>query len=334
VYVGWLKRILGRDFDSAYTKGFKYAAVSLKFDDKSDQDIITYIEHPGFCGSGGCSININKFDSSRHSYKAIGSFFSYGQVAFAGTVTNGYRDLINDKADFIVFDGTQYVETGRPPEPAAAEKPPSEGAAAQGSISDSVEPTYPFVTSEGAILCQNPLAVKEAKAALAAYDKGWFEHTGCVRAQGGLKVVLIDAPLATSGGTGALTPNSDLPWRGRVYGRDSDAPAAANVYFDPWEISTYAWATIPVPLAYIGPGHFSRGDRPIQFTTPADAERWYTQKIPSGSKPYVPHKVLDNGNGSFRLLLGPTPYGLLDAVCPSDPSSSYPSCYILGHLPR
>jgi ATP-dependent exoDNAse (exonuclease V) alpha subunit len=36
----------------------------------------------------------------------------------------------------------------------------------------------------------------------------------------------------------------------------------------------------------------------------------------------------------FRLLLGPTPYGLLDAVCPSDPSSSYPSCSILGHLPR
>jgi hypothetical protein len=39
-------------------------------------------------------------------------------------VTNGYRDLINDKADFIVFDGTQYVESGRPPEPAAAQGSP------------------------------------------------------------------------------------------------------------------------------------------------------------------------------------------------------------------
>ena len=180
VYVGWLKRILGRDFDSAYTKGFKYAAVSLKVDAKSDQDIITYIEHPGFCGSGGCSIDINKFNSSRHSYKAIGSFFSKGQVAFAGTVTNGYRDLINDKADFIVFDGAQYVESGRPPEPAAAQGwppgvapvpgPPSQSAGPQASpLVGDAAPKFPFVTEAGAILCGNPLAIKEAKAALTAW---------------------------------------------------------------------------------------------------------------------------------------------------------------------
>jgi hypothetical protein len=83
-----------------------YQPMSLKVDDKSERDIITYIDHPDFCGSGGCSIDIYKFDSSGQS-KDIGAFFSTGEVAFAGTVTNAYRDLINDKADFIVFDGTQ-----------------------------------------------------------------------------------------------------------------------------------------------------------------------------------------------------------------------------------
>jgi hypothetical protein len=91
----------------------------LKIKDKYALNIITYIEHPDFCGFGGCSIHIYRFDSNGDSYKAIGAFCSNGQVAFAGTVTNGYRDLINDKADFIVFDGAQYVESGPPPEPAS-----------------------------------------------------------------------------------------------------------------------------------------------------------------------------------------------------------------------
>jgi hypothetical protein len=330
VYVGWLKRILGRDFDSAYTKGFKYAAVSLKVDDKSDQDIITYIEHPGFCGSGGCSIDINKFDSSRHSYKAIGSFFSDGQVAFAGTVTNGYRDLINDKADFIVFDGAQYVESGRPPEPAAAQGSPPGVAPAQGSISDSVEPKYPFVTSEGAILCQTAFAIKAAKAAVTASDKSWLEKTGCVRAQGGLRVVLIEAPLARERATGTPIPSSDLPWKGRVYPPDAEANAA-NMYFDPWEISTYAWATIPsTALLWTGPGHLLPGDKPVQFKNRADAERWYTQSINNDLKSHVPHAVVGD-NGAFQLLLGPAAYGLLDAACPGD---GKPSCNIIGQLPR
>ena len=340
VYVGWLKRILGRDFDSAYTKGFKYAAVNLKVDDKSDQDIITYIEHPGFCGSGGCSIDINKFDPRRHSYKGIGSFFSNGQVAFAGTVTNGYRDLINDKADFIIFDGTLYVESGLPPEPAAAQASPPGVAAVPGPPTQSAVPRvsplvedaarkFPFVTEPGAILCQSPFAIKEAKAALAASDDGWFEKTGCVRAQGGLRVALIEAPLARSRVNGIPTPSSDLPWRGRVYPADDEANAA-NVYFDPWEISTFAWATIPsTALLWIGPEHLSRGEKPVQFKSRADAERWYTQSIKNDLKRYVPHTVVGD-NGAFQLLLGPAAYGWLDIICPSE---GKPSCNVIGQLP-
>ena len=347
VYVGWLKRILGRDFDSAYTKGFKYAAVSLKVDAKSDQDIITYIEHPGFCGSGGCSIDINKFNSSRHSYKALGSFFSKGQVAFAGTVTNGYRDLINDKADFIVFDGAQYVESGRPPEPAAAQGwppgvapvpgPPSQSAGPQASpLVGDAAPKFPFVTEAGAILCGNPLAIKEAKAALTAGDKSWFEKTGCVQAQGGLRVVLIEAPMIPDG-YGGQKPSSDVAWRGRVYPPDEEANGA-TVYFDPWQISTYAFATIPYPVSFPStvPGFdvptirdVWSGDKPIGFKTTAEAEQWYKKNIDDSRKPYVPHAVI-NEDGTIKLLLGATPYGLLAQIC----SHGKPSCHVLGQLPR
>ena len=31
------------------------------------------------------------------------------EAAFAGTVTNGYRDLVLNKADYCVFDGKEYL---------------------------------------------------------------------------------------------------------------------------------------------------------------------------------------------------------------------------------
>ncbi len=197
--------------------------------------------------------------------------------------------------------------------PRAARSQEAEGASA--------EPKYPFVTSEGAILCQTPFAIKEAKAAMAASDKGWFDKTGCVRAPGGLRVVLIEASLGRSS-----------VWRGRVYPHDDEANGG-NVFFDPWEISTFAWATTPVPLAWMGPRYFSAGDKAMQFRSRADAERWYTQNIPSQDKPYIPHKAIDDGNGTFRLLLGPTAYRLLDVVCPSQPINGKPSCYLIGRPP-
>jgi hypothetical protein len=99
-----------------------------------------------------------------------------------------------------------------------------------------------------------------------------------------------------------------------------------NVYVDPWEISTYAWATIPTSAG----GGVMRGDKPVQFKSRTDAERWYTQKITDHMKPNVPHAVIGD-NGAYQLLLGPAAYGLLDTACPI---GGKPSCVLLGQLPR
>jgi hypothetical protein len=87
-------------------------------------------------------------------------------------------------------------------------------------------PKYPFETEAGAILCRSPFAIKDAKAALGVQDKDWFDKTGCVRAASGLRVVLIEAPLAASS-IGGPSPSSNLPWGVRVYSPDKEtAPAA------------------------------------------------------------------------------------------------------------
>jgi hypothetical protein len=210
----------------------------------------------------------------------------------------------------------------------------------------------PFSTNPGAILCPNYFAIKEAKAAVAAGDKSWLDKTGCLQAQGRLRVVLIDAPLI--GGS----PKSDLPWRGRVYPPDNEADGA-TVYFDPWEVSTYAFATIPLVVSFPStvPGFdvptirdVRSGDKPVAFKTAADAEHWYAQSIPDHDKPYVPHELIPvqpvmglctavnrwpAGNcidrpAGFQLRLGPTAYGLLSVIC----DRGKPSCYLLGRLPR
>jgi hypothetical protein len=128
------------------------------------------------------------------------------------------------------------------------------------------EPKYAFVTSESAILCPNYFAIKDAKAAVSAGDNAWLEKTGCIKAQGGLRVAVIDAPLSSSRINGMPTPSSDLPWRVRVYPSDNEADGV-NVYVDPWEISTYAWATIPTSAG----GGIMRGLKPVQLKSRADA---------------------------------------------------------------
>jgi hypothetical protein len=190
---------------------------------------------------------------------------------------------------------------------------------------EAAEPKYPFVTSEGAILCPGYSAIKDAKAAVAASDKSWFEKTGCTQARGGLRVAVIEAPLSSSRINGMPTPSSDLPWRVRVYPADNEADGV-NVFVDPWEISAYAWATIPSSAG----GGIIRGLKPVQFKSRADAERWYIQNVTDHMKPNVPHVVIGE-DGAFKLLLGPTAYGLLDVACPI---SGKPSCVLLGQLPR
>jgi len=196
----------------------------------------------------------------------------------------------------------------------------------------SMEPKHPFVTAQGAILCPNYFAIKDAKAALAAGDKVWLQKTGCIQAQGELRVVLIDTPLSAVSGS----PSSDLPWRGRVYPPDNEADGE-TVYFDPWEISTYAFATVPyktedhpMPGFPPLPPTWWSGDKPVAFKNAADGERWYAQNITDRNKPYVPHTVVSDGGGAFRLLLGPTAYGLLHQIC----ANGKPSCHVLGQLPR
>jgi hypothetical protein len=108
--VGWFKQILGTDYSVIYNKGFSYAAVSLRENDRFAQDLLIYIDHPNWCGSGGCTMQIWKFNG--RSYTSVGDIVGVdkGEAAFAGTATNGFRDLVVNKANYLVFDGKRYVE--------------------------------------------------------------------------------------------------------------------------------------------------------------------------------------------------------------------------------
>jgi len=68
--VGWFKQIFGTDYSIIYNKGFNYAVVGLKENGKS-QDLLIYIDHPNWCGSGGCSMQIWKFTG--RSYVSVGN---------------------------------------------------------------------------------------------------------------------------------------------------------------------------------------------------------------------------------------------------------------------
>jgi hypothetical protein len=150
-------------------------------------------------------------------------------------------------------------------------------------------------------------------------------------------VVLIEAPLLPNS-HGGSSPSSKLPWKGRVYPRQGEENGA-NVYFDPWEIITYAFATIPyeIPLPPPPPGWnlpklppmMRSGDKAIEFKTLQDAEQWYRQNIDDYARPNVPHGAIAE-SGAFKLVLGPAAYGLLDTIC----SYGKPSCHVVGQLPH
>ena len=202
---------------------------------------------------------------------------------------------------------------------------------------ESAEPQYPFVTSPGAILCSNYFAIKDAKAAFAARDKSWFDRTGCIQARAEWRVVLIEAPLV-SDAHGNTSPDSNLPWRGRVYPSDDDQADGINAYFDPSAILTYAFATVPNVFSLpSGPSGANlpkltsvmSGSKPIEFKSIADAEQWYKKNIHDYYKPSIARTAI-NEDGTTKLLLGPASYGLLDLVC----GHGKPSCVLLGQLPR
>lgn len=119
--VGWFKEILDTDWPVIYKKGFRYAVVSLENKSKNGQDLIVNIRDPDWCGSGGCALDIYKYKTGPKPwlpgrYVRIGGILGSGhdKVWFAGTVTNGYRDLIIDKDVFLVFNRKEYIERGVP----------------------------------------------------------------------------------------------------------------------------------------------------------------------------------------------------------------------------
>jgi len=63
-----------------------------------------------------------------------------------------------------------------------------------------------------------------------------------------LKVVPIDAPFGPSSLSSLPQPIS--PSRGRVYPPD-DSSEAVNVYFDPFDLLTYAIVTIPIYIKIV-----------------------------------------------------------------------------------
>jgi uncharacterized protein YecT (DUF1311 family) len=162
------------------------------------------------------------------------------------------------------------------------------------------DPKRPFETREGALLCSNYFAIKDAKAARAAGDRAWFEKTGCVIAQGRLKIILTDAPVR----------EYDLAvWRGRVYPEGSED--GANVYFEETEVLTYA---TPYPAT--------------EFASIADAEAWYAKNVSANLRQYVPRRAIASGMGKFQLLLGPASHWALRLGCNRDLK-----CEILGKRP-
>src|SRR5205809_6735844 len=73
---------------------------------------------------------------------------------------------------------------------------------------DIYDPSIPWQTRDGSLLCQSYFAIKDGEAAARAGDQNWLKQTGCIFARGGLKIVLIDAPYNPRG--------SDGIWRGRI----------------------------------------------------------------------------------------------------------------------
>lgn len=156
--------------------------------------------------------------------------------------------------------------------------------------------------------------MKDAKAALAANDPAWFDKTGCVQVVEGLKVVLIEADL-----------QSHMTWRGHVY--PTGKLEGVDVYFDPYHVLTYAFATVPKSLGTL---LLSSGE-PLRFKTAAEGEKWYTKlDVANDIKEKIPHTFMADANG-FKVVLGPAPFAFLHLIC--DFIYHKYTCSVVGKLP-
>ena len=173
--------------------------------------------------------------------------------------------------------------------------------------------SFEWQTSEHSLLCPNPLALKEAQNALNALDAGWLKETGCIFAQGGLRIVLIEA-VEIPGPTISV-------WRGRIY--PANGQPSFNAYFLEGNAVTYA---------IYGP-----------FRTRPSAEREtkpliedILRRIPQATMPY---EIIETAPGSFATRIGPHMYKGIDLFClrvrSRELETNRPAvpCTIVGKLP-
>jgi hypothetical protein len=171
-------------------------------------------------------------------------------------------------------------------------------------------PSFEWQTSEHSLLCPTPLALKEAQI---ASDVGWFNETGCTFAQGGLRIVLMEA-VETRDHTISV-------WRGRIY------PANGRPSFSAYFLEGHA-----LTYAIYGP-----------FRTRQSAEREtkaviddILKRVPQGSLPY---EIVETAPASFSARIGPQFYKAVDVFCLTvlgrERDINRPSvpCRIVGKLP-
>ena len=75
--------------NSGMTASYSYNKVDLDGDGKPE--VLLRVSSP-LCGTGGCPIEILKFNGNR--YSVINSFLSFGDYIFTSNKTNGFKDMI------------------------------------------------------------------------------------------------------------------------------------------------------------------------------------------------------------------------------------------------
>ena len=89
------------------------AAVDLNGDGVAEA--LVYEDLPGFCGSGGCALDI--YQDKQGKWVKISGFFGAGEVGVSSSLTGGYHDLFLSVSGFAgaqnglvryAWDGTQY----------------------------------------------------------------------------------------------------------------------------------------------------------------------------------------------------------------------------------
>jgi hypothetical protein len=173
--------------------------------------------------------------------------------------------------------------------------------------------SFEWQTSEHSLLCPSPLALKEAQNALHALDAGWLKETGCAVAQGGLRIVLIEA-IEIRGPTISV-------WRGRVY------PANGQPSFSAYFLEAYA-------LTYAIYGPFRTRQSAERETKPVVED--ILKLVPQAPLPY---EIVETAPGFFSARIGPQGYKGVHVFCllvlGREREINRPAvpCTIIGKLP-